>query len=91
MENNEIVERPTDQTTITKRFSEKVVEKINELKDDKFFIYLAHSLPHIPLYASEDFLGKSKNGLYGDVIEEIDHGIGTICLLYTSPSPRDRG
>ena len=78
MENNEIVERPTDQTTITKRFSEKVVEKINELKDDKFFIYLAHSLPHIPLYASEDFLGKSKNGLYGDVIEEIDHGVGTI-------------
>ena len=60
MENNEIVERPTDQTTITKRFSEKAVEKINELKDDKFFIYLAHSLPHIPLYASEDFLGKVK-------------------------------
>jgi len=78
MENNEIVERPADQTTITKRFSEKVVEKISELKDDKFFIYLAHSLPHIPLYASEDFLGKSKNGLYGDVIEEIDHGVGTI-------------
>ena len=78
MENNEIVERPADQTTITKRFSNKVVKKINELKDDKFFIYLAHSLPHIPLYASEDFLGKSKNGLYGDVIEEIDHGVGTI-------------
>ncbi len=78
MENNEIVERPTDQTTITKRFSEKVVEKINELKDDKFFIYLAHSLPHIPLYASEGFLGKSKNGLYGDAIEEIDHGVGNI-------------
>ena len=78
MENNEIVERPADQTTITKRFSEKAVEKINELKDDKFFIYIAHSLPHIPLYASEDFLGKSKNGLYGDVIEEIDHGVGTI-------------
>lgn len=78
MENNKIVERPADQTTITKRFTEKAIEKINELKDDNFFIYLAHSLPHIPLYASEDFLGKSKNGLYGDVIEEIDHGIGNI-------------
>ena len=78
IENNDIIERPVDQTTITKRFSEKVVEKINELKDDKFFIYLAHSMPHIPIYASEDFLGKSKAGLYGDVIEEIDHGVGII-------------
>ena len=78
IENNKIVERPADQTTITKRFTEKAIEKINELKDDNFFIYLAHNLPHIPLYASEDFLGKSRNGLYGDVIEEIDHGIGNI-------------
>lgn len=78
MENNKIIERPADQTTITKRFTEKTIDKINELKDEKFFIYLAHSLPHIPLYASEDFLGKSKNGLYGDVIEEIDHGMGAI-------------
>ena len=78
MENNEIIERPADQTTITKRFSEKAIEYIRKYKDDKFFIYLAHSLPHIPLYASNDFLGKSKNGLYGDVIEEIDYGLGTI-------------
>jgi len=78
IENNDIIERPVDQTTITKRFSEKVVEKINEMKDDKFFIYLAHSMPHIPIYASNDFLGKSKAGLYGDVIEEIDHGVGII-------------
>ena len=78
MENNEIIERPADQTTITKRFSEKAIEHIRKYKDDKFFIYLAHSLPHIPLYASNDFLGKSKNGLYGDVIEEIDYGVGTI-------------
>ena len=78
MENNEIIERPADQTTITKRFSEKAIEYIRKYKDDKFFIYLAHSLPHIPLYASNEFIGKSKNGLYGDVIEEIDHGLGTI-------------
>ena len=78
IENNEIIERPADQTTITKRFSDKTVEFIRENKENKFFIYLAHSLPHTPLYASDEFLGKSKRGLYGDVIQEIDHGIGLI-------------
>jgi arylsulfatase A-like enzyme len=78
IENNEIIERPVDQTTITKRFSDKAIEFIKKNKEDNFFIYLAHNLPHIPLYASDDFLGKSKRGLYGDVIEEIDHGIGLI-------------
>ena len=42
------------------------------------FIYLSYSMPHIPIYASDDFIGKSKAGLYGDVIEEIDHGVGII-------------
>ena len=78
MENFKIIERPADQTTITKRFSQKVIELVNQYKEDNFFIYLAHSLPHIPLYASDDFLGKSKRGLYGDVIEEIDFGVGQI-------------
>ena len=78
IENNEIIERPADQTTITKRFSEKAVEFIKDNKENNFFIYLAHSLPHTPLYASDDFLGKSKRGLYGDVIEEIDYGMGRI-------------
>ena len=78
IENNDIIERPVDQTTITKRFSDKAVEFIKNNKKDNFFIYLAHNLPHIPLYASDDFLGKSKRGLYGDVIEEIDHGMGLI-------------
>ena len=73
-----LIQITVDQTTITKRFSEKVVEKIKEMKDDKFFIYLSHSMPHIPIYASDDFIGKSKAGLYGDVIEEIDHGVGII-------------
>ncbi len=78
IENNKIIERPVDQTTITKRFSDKAVEFIKENKDDSFFIYLAHNLPHTPLYASDEFLGKSKRGLYGDVIQEIDYGIGLI-------------
>ena len=78
IENNEIIERPADQTTITKRFTDKAVEFIKNNKENNFFIYLAHNLPHTPLFASDNFLGKSKRGLYGDVIEEIDHGIGLI-------------
>ena len=78
IEDYEIIERPVDQTTITKRYSEKAVEFIKKNKNDKFFLYLAHSLPHTPLYASKDFLGTSKAGLYGDVIEEIDYGMGLI-------------
>ena len=78
IENYDIIERPVDQTTITKRYTEKTLDLINDLKNDNFFIYLSHNLPHIPLYASKDFLGKSKAGIYGDVIEEIDHGVGLI-------------
>lgn len=78
MENEKIVERPADQTTITRRYSERAVEYIKENKDRPFFLYLAHNLPHIPLFASEDFKGKSKRGLFGDVLEEIDHGVGQI-------------
>ena len=70
IENNEIIERPADQTTITKRFSDKAVEFIRENKENKFFIYLAHSLPHTPLYTSDEFLGKSKRGLYN--LNDID-------------------
>lgn len=76
--NTDIIERPADQNTITKRYSEKVVSFIRENKNQPFFIYLAHNLPHIPLFASEEFLGKSRRGLYGDVVEEIDHGVGKI-------------
>ena len=78
IENNSIIERPTDQTTITKRYSDKAVEFIRDNKKNSFFLYLAHNLPHTPLYASDEFTGKSKRGLYGDVVEEIDHGIGRI-------------
>ena len=76
--NTEIIERPANQHTITKRYSEETVKFVKENKEQPFFIYLAHSLPHIPLFASDDFLGSSERGLYGDVVEEIDHGVGQI-------------
>ena len=78
MENEEIVEQPADQTTITKRYTEKAVQIIKENKDQPFFLYLAHSMPHIPLFASEDFVGTSNRRLYGDVIEEIDWSVGQV-------------
>ena len=78
MRNTEIVERPADQHTITKRYTEEAVKFIKEKKDEPFFLYLAHNLPHVPLFASGDFEGTSPRGLYGDVVEEIDHGVGQV-------------
>ena len=78
MQDGKIIERPADQTTITKRYTEEVTRFIAEHKQKPFFIYLAHSMPHVPLFASKDFKGKSERGLYGDVIEEIDWSVGEI-------------
>lgn len=78
MRDKEIIERPADQTTITRRYADEAIEFIKEKKDGPFFLYLAHNLPHVPLFASPEFVGKSARGLYGDVVEEIDHGIGRI-------------
>ncbi|NBC02783.1 MAG: sulfatase-like hydrolase/transferase [Bacteroidetes bacterium] len=78
MRNTEIIERPADQNTITRRYTQESISFIEENHDQPFFLFLAHSLPHIPLFASEEFTGHSDAGLYGDVIEEIDHGVGQI-------------
>lgn len=78
LRNTKIIERPANQHTITSRYSDEAVKYIKKNKTRPFFVYLAHNLPHIPLFVSDDFKGKSKRGLYGDVIEEIDHGIGKI-------------
>lgn len=78
MQNTEIIERPADQNTITRRYTEESISFIEENHDQPFFLLLAHSLPHIPLFASDEFTGHSDGGLYGDVIEEIDHGVGQI-------------
>lgn len=78
MRNEEIIERPTDQNTITKRYTEEAVKFISDNKKKPFFLYLAYSLPHVPLFASAAFKGKSARGLYGDVVEEIDWSVGQI-------------
>jgi len=78
MRDEQIVERPADQTTITRRYTEEAVKFITANKDRPFFCYLAHNLPHVPLFASKKYLGTSTRGLYGDVLEEIDAGVGQI-------------
>lgn len=78
MRNEDVVEQPANQHTITKRYAEEAVSFIKRNKDDPFFVYVPHSMPHIPIFASEDFEGTSAQGLYGDVIEEIDWSVGLI-------------
>jgi len=78
MENDKDIEKPADQNTISKRYTERAVKFIEDNKENPFFLYLAHSMPHIPLFASEDFRGNSIRGLFGDVIEEIDWSVGQV-------------
>jgi len=76
--NSEIVERPADQTTITRRYTEEAISFIEQNQEAPFFLYLAHSMPHVPLYRSKEFENKSLRGIYGDVIEELDWSVGEI-------------
>lgn len=78
MENTEVIEWPVDQTQITRRFTERAIQWIDAHREQPFFIYLAHAMPHTPLAASEPFEGKTERGLYGDVMEEIDWSVGQI-------------
>ncbi len=80
LRDTKIVERPADQRTITKRYTEEAVGFIEKQQQagQPYFLYLAHSLPHIPLFRSGDFRDKSLAGVYGDVIEEIDWSVGQV-------------
>jgi len=78
LQNLEIIERPADQTTLTKRYTEESIKFIHGNKDRPFFLYLAHTMPHIPLFRSVNFEDVSLRGLFGDVIEEIDWSTGEI-------------
>ncbi|MDB4491469.1 sulfatase [bacterium] len=78
LRNEEVIERNADMATLTQRYTDEAIQFIEKNKDGPFFVYLAHTMPHTLLAASDDFKGKSKAGLYGDVIEEIDHNAGRI-------------
>ena len=78
MRNEEVIEYPVDQTTLTERYTEEAIGFITANQDRPFFLYLPHTMPHYPLHVSQRFKGKSKGGLFGDVIECIDWGVGQI-------------
>ncbi len=67
-----------EQGDLTKRYTEEALKFIEANQDQPFFLYLAHSMPHLPISTSEEFVGKSKGGLYGDVVETIDWSTGQI-------------
>ncbi|MDR2147558.1 MAG: sulfatase [Tannerella sp.] len=69
---------PEDQTQLTTNYTERAVRFMEQNRDKPFFVYLAHSMPHVPLYVSDKFKGKSQQGLYGDVMMEIDWSVGEI-------------
>jgi len=67
-----------DQATLTTQYAKKAVHFIKKNQHNPFFLYLAHSMPHVPLGVSDKFKGKSEQGMYGDVIEEIDWSVGRV-------------
>ena len=77
-EGDKIVDTLTDQTLLTTQLTERSVDFIHRNSKKPFFLYLAHPQPHVPLFVSDRFKGKSKRGLYGDVIMEIDWSVGEI-------------
>ena len=75
---NVVIEVPADQAQFTQRYTRETIRFITEHKDVPFFLYLPHNMPHIPLHASADFVGKSQRGIYGDTIQELDWSTGEI-------------
>lgn len=74
----ELLEERTDQTQLTRRYAEEAAKFIGANKDKPFFLYMPHTFPHTPLFASERFKGKSPRGIYGDVLAELDWSVGEV-------------
>ncbi|KAF0177916.1 MAG: sulfatase [Limisphaerales bacterium] len=75
---DQIIERPADQTTLTRRYTDEAVKFIRANKAKPFFLYFPSTFPHTPLFASKDFFGRSPRGIYGDVVEELDAAVGKV-------------
>ena len=75
---DQVIEDPVDQTTLTQRYTSEALRFIEQNKDNPFFLYIPHSFPHVPLFVTEEFEGRSDAGLYGDVVETIDWSMGQI-------------
>ncbi|MAV75046.1 MAG: arylsulfatase [Cellvibrionales bacterium] len=86
-----VVQRPVDQTIFTQRFTEQSVDFIQRATQQQqpFFLFLSHSMVHVPLFRSPAFAGKSALGLYGDVLEEIDWSVGQIMQTLKTQGIKD--
>jgi arylsulfatase A-like enzyme len=71
-------EYPVDQTTLTERYTEEAIRFIKAGKEEPFFVYLPHAMPHLPVSTSDKFSGTSEGGRYGDVIETLDWSVGRL-------------
>ena len=78
IQDTKVIEAPANQVTLTKRYTREAIQFIERNKSKPFFLYLPHTFPHLPLFASREFHGKSANGRYGDSVEEIDWSTGKI-------------
>ena len=78
VQDTKVIEAPANQATLTQRYTREAVSFIERNKSKPFFLYLPHTFPHLPLFASKGFHGKSANGRYGDSVEEIDWSTGKI-------------
>jgi arylsulfatase A len=78
LRNGKVVEQPAVQTSLTKSYTEEASRFIRENKKSPFFIYMAHTFPHVPMFASDAFKGKSRAGIYGDAVEELDWSVGEV-------------
>ncbi len=78
IENEEVIETNPRQELLSEAYADRAIGFIREHRDEPFFVYIAHSMPHVPLFRGRQFRDRSLRGLYGDVIEEIDHHTGRI-------------
>lgn len=73
-----VIEEDPDQAQFTRRFTRRAIEFIERNRERPFFVYLPHVMPHVPIFASPEARGRSAAGLYGDVVEELDAGVGEL-------------
>ena len=78
VEGEKVIETNPDQSQLTQRYTQRALGFIEQHQEEPFFLYLAHSMPHVPLFASAPFQGQSAISLYGDVIQELDASTGAI-------------
>ena len=78
LRNGEVVKRPADPAELTKAYTDEAIRFMEQNRSEPFFLYLPHTMLHVPLGVSEDFRGSSQWGEYGDAIQELDHNVGRL-------------